>query len=1046
MKLENGRDSYDVPSSVHMEEGVADTPRTGNIKGVKSMGDGVDAHRRSKSGEVDAYENPTELFQWINYGNYQSAAAHALEHPLEVKTWIVSRKPAKNGEQTIKWRYLPLHLACMKSNPSEDLLHALISSYPIASRERDYAGNLPIHYLLLEGCENKNIIEMLLKANPASIDKRDRKGRSLIEIVSEDFRSGKLRKDAMVNILATLRQWSISEDRSLSGNLLNEQQIRHRSENEESREAPPSDPPSKSAFTFDEAEDDRRSKRGPTSRSESKSTGRRRHDAEAIFRPAPSDVRNGDDEFDVNPNNKGDKRLSQDDGNKLSPDVLEARLENALTDIDLLRKTVRKLKAENKNQEMAVIALNQLVDNAAVEQQKNKERMKKKKEFIEGLQQQLKEQGDRFENHERIFYDKEKKLKGKDKQLRELSDRIVKLVEENSKLRENFGGESLQLSSRLHELEEENQKLRDRASKNHASKVRVKELEEKLEFYQGEHRDVHPLKTGMATENRLLARIKALERERYDSSSEDLGENLIRSSEISLIENERIALKEMNASLQEHVGALKERCKHLEDAGAERNELQQHVQRLEGDLIHARLKQSEYHDEMEQVRSEASIIESRLQTKLAKLEMELLEIRGTQDTAGSVSTNVDEEKKLEERRALQAMNTSLKEHIAALMAKCSTLEKSLTEVREKNTKLADEIRNARFDSPGGRNNPELELTELRERNAILIEELKAARYDDIGERQKELHSEFHNLFNLVKEMANGGAGAESTKNNVASSLENETLRKDNAALKVLCAETQLEIEKLLTELKNLREIQASIESRPENSCLEPDRVEPGQAGRRMVDDGAYIRDIKVLESRLLEVTQRADFSEREVKELKERLELAKSTIVNLREIISKNNDTYIAKVESLADELHNLRQTNESLHSHIHELSVENRGLRRGDLVRDFGHEDQQGQLESLRTRLNHVAGYLIALSLVLDEENGGGGSSLTDDVRSKVRNEVMRRQQDLLASDGRDDIVQIANYVGQELRSGHPHPQVSLLSGQRDELNAISADLQNFR
>jgi ankyrin repeat protein len=161
-----------------MDDGIADTPRTGNQKSIKSS-DG-DAYRGPKGGDVDAYENPTELFQWINYGNYQSAAAHALEHPSEAKTWIVSRKRGKNGEHTVKWRYLPLHLACMKSNPSEDLLRALIYANPSAARERDYDGNLPIHYLLSEGCDHNQIIEMLLRANPESIDKRDRKGRNLL--------------------------------------------------------------------------------------------------------------------------------------------------------------------------------------------------------------------------------------------------------------------------------------------------------------------------------------------------------------------------------------------------------------------------------------------------------------------------------------------------------------------------------------------------------------------------------------------------------------------------------------------------------------------------------------------------------------------------------------------------------------------------------------------------------------------------------------------------------------------------------------------------
>jgi chromosome segregation ATPase len=933
----------------------------------------------------------------------------------------------------------------MKSNPSEELLRALILSYPSASRERDFDGNLPIHYLLSEGCENKNIIDMLLNANPESIGKRDRKGRSLIELVSEGFRSGKLKKDTMVNILALLRQWSINEDRSLSGNLPYEQRIHNRGGNEESREAPPSEAASKSAFTFEEIEVNHRSKQS-SSRSKSKNSGRRSHRGSEVLRPGPNDARNSDDEFGINLNHKEVNKMTRDRDTTQSRDLLEVRLDNTPAERDILRKTVSKLKAENKNQEAAILALNELVENAAVEQQRSKEKMKKKKERIEELQHQLKEQSDRFQNHERIFYDKEQKLKGKDKQLRELSDRIVKLVEENSKLRGNHGGESAQLSKRLQELEEENQELRERASKNHASQLRLKELEEKLEFYQGENGHVQPWNTGaMISENRLISRVNALERERLDISSETLNAKEVRLAETSLIENEREALKEMNASLQEHVGALKERCKHLEVAASERKELQQNVQRLESDLIQTRLERSEYHDELEQVRSEASIIESRLQTKVAKLEMELLEMQSAHNTEGSTSASIGEEKLLEERLALKTMNASLKEHITALMAKCSALEKSLAELREKNTRLTDEVRNTRFDQLGGSNSPEHELAERREKKAMLAEDLQAARFEDIGDRQKELHSEFHHLFNLVKEMATAGVGSDSTRNDEATSLENETLRNDNAGLKARCAETEAEIRQLRTELQSLVKVQESLESRSENSHLALDRMD--EAGMRIGDGRGVINDFKHLENQLLEMTQRADFSERELKELKERLDLAKSTIMNLRDIISKNNGTYITKVESLTDELNDLRRANESLHSHIHDLSVENRGLRRGDHIHDVGDEDLQRQLEldELRNRLNHVAGYLIALSLILDEENAGE-RWFADDERRELRDELLRRQEDLLASDGREEIVQIANKVGQELRSGPRRPRSDLLSGQREELNSISTDLQIFR
>jgi DNA repair exonuclease SbcCD ATPase subunit len=253
----------------------------------------------------------------------------------------------------------------------------------------------------------------------------------------------------------------------------------------------------------------------------------------------------------------------------------------------------------------------------------------------------------------------------------------------------------------------------------------------------------------------------------------------------------------MNASLQEHVGALKERCRHLEDAVADRKELQQNVQRLESDLLYSRLKQSEYHEQMEHVKSESLINESRLQTQVAKLEKELLEARGANETESSMSTNADEEKF---RRALCAstMNSSLKEHITALMAKCSALEKSLADARRRMQSSTIQ----RFGDMGGRNNLNIELAELRDKNAALMEELHAARFDDIGERQKELHSEFNNLFNLVQGIANAGSGSDHAKTLVAMQMENDSLRKEAASIKARFAESQLQIEPILeTELR-----------------------------------------------------------------------------------------------------------------------------------------------------------------------------------------------------------------------------------------------------
>ena len=1263
--MDNNSHFFAVPSSVHImdDEAIVETPRTGNRKSTSKRSSGGGGNEqvdnaaaygesiKKNSGEVDAYDNPTELFQWINYGNYQAAAVHALEHPSEVKTWIVSQKRGKKGEQQqtiIKWRYLPLHLACMKSNPSEDLLRALIYSYPAATRERDHDMNLPIHYLLSEGCDHSDIIQMLLKAYPESIDKRDRKGRSLLEIVSEGYRAGKLKKDTMVNMLAILRQWTIRDDnRSVASGNFAQQQQRSREGNgpEEARDAaPPRVSASRSGLTVEEKYEYRRSKSSSRSK-RSKSTGHGRPRVHEIFRMAPYEKEDKGEIFRIALNEKGDKKVSREG--------FEVRLENTLTERDVLRKTVDKLKTESKNQEMALVALNKQVENAALDQQKGREKIKKKKDRIEELQKQLKEKEDRISNQEQTFYDKEHKLQGKDKLLRELSDRIGKLVEENNKLRGNREGENSQLSTRLEQTEEdksqlsarleqteeensqlstrlerteeensqlstrlerteeENQELKQRVdellrsktetansaeARSNTLQLRLNEVEEDLNLLEGKKvDDVHSVRMeALATEKELKSRIKALEREILECSREDKDGNFVRSPDMSLVENERNALKEMNVSLQEHVGALKERCRHLGGAGTERKELEQNIQRLESDLLHARLKQTEYHEGMEHARSESLINESRLQTKLAKLEKELLEAQGKKEAEASASISADDDKSLEERRSLQMMNASLQEHIVALKEKCSTLEKALAEAREKNAKLTEEIR--------------------------------AVRFDDIGERQKELHSEFSNLFNLVQGMANSGTETDPMKNLVNMQSENESLLEEASILKSRFAESQSEIELLHTELHSVRAAYESIKAVPEDSKLEQEneklrrdqadlkmQVEDANAGsidniktletqlqaletqlREMSQRADFYKDqlgdvkeklkmaksgnsklrdmitknnveqeneklqrdqavlkmqvesanagsidnIKILETQLREMSQRAAFYKDQLGDVKEKFEMVKSGNSKLRDIISKNNveqeneklqrdqaglkmqiesanagsfdntntletelremsqraafykdqlgdvkkkfdmvksgnsklrdiitknnATFLAKVDSLTDELDDLRQTNDSLHAHIHDLSVENRGMRKGVSMIDAldNGEEQQRQTEELTARLNHVAGYLIAVSLILEEGNADSEMNKADygveaesyfaglskdSLRGELREEVVRRQEALLSSGDRDDIVQRANHIGHEMRSGYHRPQAKHLSGQREELNSISAELQHL-
>ena len=157
-----------------------------------------------KERQVDAYDNPTVVFQCINYGDWDGAADRVVSHPEEAATWIVRHiittkststergRTGKNAEgQNIKWRYLPLHLACLQRNPSLRLVKQLLAAFPDASSRRDHEGNLPIHLVCnSSGGKNQDIVQLLVQANPKGCAKKNAKRRTPEDILRRKIRDG----------------------------------------------------------------------------------------------------------------------------------------------------------------------------------------------------------------------------------------------------------------------------------------------------------------------------------------------------------------------------------------------------------------------------------------------------------------------------------------------------------------------------------------------------------------------------------------------------------------------------------------------------------------------------------------------------------------------------------------------------------------------------------------------------------------------------------------------------------------------------------------
>ena len=175
--------------------------------------------------EVDYYDNPTELFRWINYRKWGGAWARVQSNPEECSTWVVSRH---SSDGRILWKHLPLHLVCMQSglpagengsiqaesrdaadsiHPNlmeahvsnqkrsthyqqlERLTEEILFTYPNAAKAQDDQGMIPLHQCINSSNAttsiNERIFMMLLIVNPNGLKTRDINGKSPLEMIME---------------------------------------------------------------------------------------------------------------------------------------------------------------------------------------------------------------------------------------------------------------------------------------------------------------------------------------------------------------------------------------------------------------------------------------------------------------------------------------------------------------------------------------------------------------------------------------------------------------------------------------------------------------------------------------------------------------------------------------------------------------------------------------------------------------------------------------------------------------------------------------------
>jgi len=155
---------------------------TATIVEVDSKAEKEDDNERDEKEEVEEDsvneteerefdKNPTVLYALVQKKLWKETIARTKTNPKEARAYISRRE--KDGR--IRWRLLPLHAAIVFKAP-EDVIEALLSSFPKAAESKDDQGMLPLH-LAFRNNASEAVVNLLLLANPESVNSPDRKGR-----------------------------------------------------------------------------------------------------------------------------------------------------------------------------------------------------------------------------------------------------------------------------------------------------------------------------------------------------------------------------------------------------------------------------------------------------------------------------------------------------------------------------------------------------------------------------------------------------------------------------------------------------------------------------------------------------------------------------------------------------------------------------------------------------------------------------------------------------------------------------------------------------
>jgi len=142
---------------------------------------------------VDYDANPTLLYKFIEYKDWDEALQRCAVAPEEARTWVIRYEDYNDSDEiteasdyeskVIRWQMLPIHVAIVFNAPVK-LVTAILHAYPIAIKKPDDRKMLPIH-LSCRNLTNLNVAQFLVIKDTDTLTMTDYKGRTPLVILKE---------------------------------------------------------------------------------------------------------------------------------------------------------------------------------------------------------------------------------------------------------------------------------------------------------------------------------------------------------------------------------------------------------------------------------------------------------------------------------------------------------------------------------------------------------------------------------------------------------------------------------------------------------------------------------------------------------------------------------------------------------------------------------------------------------------------------------------------------------------------------------------------